>query len=248
MTDPREEDVEKLANELFAAGREGEAPADARARALASLGLAGTPPANPPPTTSGGGGGVATKIALGALVIGTALYFVTRPASAPSTTTTAPTTAESAPSIVAPPIPPASTEAPLATATPAPTETPSASAPTAPSIAPSAHAPRTQTAAPRPSASAAATAVDDLAGELAAIDRARRAARGATPADALVELDDYQKRYPAGSLRNEALVVRVEALVKAGRVDDARRVAAPFLAAHPDDMASRRIRALLPAP
>lgn len=70
---------------------------------------------------------------------------------------------------------------------------------------------------PRPVAS-------DLEAELRALERARAAAR-TDPTRGLSLLDRYQGDFPSGNLRFEASVVRVEALSRLGRLDEARALA-----------------------
>ncbi|MEO8214376.1 MAG: hypothetical protein ABI560_14345 [Myxococcales bacterium] len=53
-----------------------------------------------------------------------------------------------------------------------------------------------------------------------------RLRKGRDPDMALAELDRYSSRFPSGLLRSEATSTRVEALLIAGRLDDARRVLA----------------------
>jgi len=68
------------------------------------------------------------------------------------------------------------------------------------------------------------------------------------PQGGLKELATYDHTFPKGSLRNEATVLRVEALVKAGRRDEARRVGDAFLRGHATDLSGQRVRRLLDAP
>jgi hypothetical protein len=106
-------------------------------------------------------------------------------------------------------------------------------APSAPS-APSAKA-------PRPSSSA-------LGEQVLEVDRARRSLAGGDPADALRRIDAYEARFARGALRDEAEVLRVEALLGAGDRAAATRAADRFLAAHPDSPHAARVRALIGAP
>jgi RNA polymerase sigma-70 factor (ECF subfamily) len=71
-----------------------------------------------------------------------------------------------------------------------------------------------------------ATSSTSLADEIAAIDRARDHVTHGDPTTALAELDRYDSRFAAGSMRAEAAGVRVSALCKAHRAEDAREAAA----------------------
>ncbi len=66
---------------------------------------------------------------------------------------------------------------------------------------------------------------DTLADEVAAIDRARDRLRTGDVDAALAELDDYTKRFAHGEMHREAAGVRVTALCKAGRTQDADAIA-----------------------
>jgi RNA polymerase sigma-70 factor (ECF subfamily) len=79
-------------------------------------------------------------------------------------------------------------------------------------------------AAPRRIDGPEPTPTEALADEIAAIDRAR-ALIETDPAAALAELDRYDARFVNGTMRSEAAGVRVAALCKAGRDDQAREAA-----------------------
>jgi hypothetical protein len=64
----------------------------------------------------------------------------------------------------------------------------------------------------------------DLEAELRALEQARAAAR-TEPGRSLSLLDRYQSDFPSGHLRFEASVVRVEALSRLGRLEEARALA-----------------------
>ena len=83
-----------------------------------------------------------------------------------------------------------------------------------------------------------------LAAEVSLVDRARALAHR-SPDAALALLDEHARTFPYGSLRDEAAVVRVEALLAAGRRDDAERVARPFLAERAGTPLARRLSDLL---
>ncbi len=82
-----------------------------------------------------------------------------------------------------------------------------------------------------------------LAAELALIRRARSALGAGNAAEALGLLAEYQASFAAPQLGSEALVVRVEALLRLGRKEEARRLAAPLLTG--DSPYSQRLRALV---
>lgn len=83
-----------------------------------------------------------------------------------------------------------------------------------------------------------------LAEEVAALDRARRLVAN-NPARALGLLDEYEPRFPHGNLAPEALVLRIEALVRAGDRARAETLASSFLAGHPRSPHAKRIRTVL---
>jgi len=83
-----------------------------------------------------------------------------------------------------------------------------------------------------------------LEDELLAIDRARGALVAGDPAQALQRVDLYDARYPSGALSQESAEIRIEALFKAGKQAQAERLAARFLAAHPESPYARVIRSL----
>jgi hypothetical protein len=102
----------------------------------------------------------------------------------------------------------------------------------------------------RPRATASATIdagarADALAAELALLDRARSRLRSGDASGALAGLDAYEKNHGQGILATEATLLKIEALVLAGRKDDARTVAAPLLQRRAGDMTGDRARALL---
>jgi outer membrane protein assembly factor BamD (BamD/ComL family) len=93
---------------------------------------------------------------------------------------------------------------------------------------------------PAPSASS-----PNLGLEIAQVDRARRALAEGNAGEAQRLLDEYQHEFPRGRLGQEAVALRVEALLKQGNRGAATALAAPFLAAYPASPAAARVRALL---
>ena len=76
------------------------------------------------------------------------------------------------------------------------------------------------------------------------IERARKAL-GSDPKRALALTQEYQRRFPRGTLTVEREVIAVEALAQLGQVEAARRRALAFEAAHPSSIHLPRVRALL---
>ncbi|MEZ4447497.1 MAG: hypothetical protein R3B72_50945 [Polyangiaceae bacterium] len=83
-----------------------------------------------------------------------------------------------------------------------------------------------------------------LAEEVAALDRARKALAD-DPEGALDALDDYRERFHDGALAEEAEVLQIESLARAGKADATRARAAAFLAAHPESPLAPRVRAVV---
>jgi hypothetical protein len=90
--------------------------------------------------------------------------------------------------------------------------------------APEVSAPPRATAEPRPSA----PRVDDIAQERLVLDDARdRLSRGEAT-EALKRLSDHERRFPRGKLVEEREALAIQALVNAGRYDEARARATAF--------------------
>ena len=77
------------------------------------------------------------------------------------------------------------------------------------------------------------------------MDRARAAVRARDGKGALAALADYQRRFPRGTFAQEAMVLRIEALVQIGETGAARALGKKFLAAHPESPHAERIERLL---
>jgi hypothetical protein len=86
------------------------------------------------------------------------------------------------------------------------------------------------------------------ADELVPIRDARLALLRGEPTAALSALRDHARAFPQGVFDEEAAALRVEALVAAGRRDDARREADAFDAAYPHSPYGRRVHRELGAP
>jgi hypothetical protein len=108
--------------------------------------------------------------------------------------------------------------------------------------APDVRAARTATVA-APRAAAPATEVADLRAELLALDAVRAATDDGRPRKALALLDGYASKYKTGKLREEASVLRIEALAAAGERESARRLADRFLRESPTTIYTARVRA-----
>jgi hypothetical protein len=224
-----EGELDALAERLFEAGRAEPVPPAARARAFETLGLAGPPP----PAGSTGSGASSAWLkwgGLAVLAIGAGAAFTAL--REPEPVTVVP------PRVVLTQARPLN-EAPSAISIAPSAATASESSPLPPPPAASASAARLSAKrAPSP-------AGDALAAELAALDRARAALRGGDAPGALALLRDYERAHPSGALRSEALLLRVEALVRAGRKAEAERIAAPIIAQNPEGFAARRLQGLL---
>jgi hypothetical protein len=134
----------------------------------------------------------------------------------------------------------------------APTNAPSASPPnTEPAAAP--HAPSTPVRAAVPHAttskappakpSASARSVP-LGQQLEQLKQARSLLRSGQPAEALTVLDRYEQELGATALRDEAALLRIEALAAQGRAAEAAALARRFVVEHPDSPLAERAQRL----
>jgi hypothetical protein len=80
----------------------------------------------------------------------------------------------------------------------------------------------------------------DLREEIRLLDLARNAVKGQKPQDALTSLDVYSTRFPAGAFRQEASVLRMQALAQRGDVGQASSMAKQFVESHPNSPYVRR--------
>ena len=76
------------------------------------------------------------------------------------------------------------------------------------------------------------------------LDSARQMV-GTNPAGTLRALDDYQTQFPHGDLAPEALVLRIEALVRSGQQGAADKLGRDYLARNPGSPHAHKIRTLL---
>ncbi len=81
-----------------------------------------------------------------------------------------------------------------------------------------------------------------LTAELGALDAVRTALARGDPARALSLLDAYSRSYPHGQLELEAEVLRIDALARAGQRDLARQRAESFLKRQPNSALAARVR------
>jgi hypothetical protein len=81
--------------------------------------------------------------------------------------------------------------------------------------------------------------------EVTRIDRARAALAGGAPTRALLELDQYDLRFPDGMMKPEATVVRIDAMAHSGNLEGAKTLGRRFLAAHPDGGLALRVHKVI---
>jgi hypothetical protein len=101
------------------------------------------------------------------------------------------------------------------------------------------------THAPRRILPTAPVRADRLREEADALDAARERLTLGDAVGALAQLDAYQRRFAGGALREEAQLLRIEALVRAGDRAAASAVARHFLKNYPASVHVRRVAALL---
>ena len=89
------------------------------------------------------------------------------------------------------------------------------------------------------------TLAAELSDQVALIDDSRAALSVGANRRALETLRRYQERYPTGSFRPEVTALKIEALVKLGRLAEARALADRFVEEHPGSLLADRVRALI---
>lgn len=89
---------------------------------------------------------------------------------------------------------------------------------------------------------------EDLRAELLALDAIRAATNEGRPRVALSLLDAYASKHRAGKLREEATVLRIEALAASGERAAATNLADRFLRASPNTVYAARVRAAVSRP
>jgi len=161
----------------------------------------------------------------------------TPPAVVPAAVPAAIATPEPVTVVEPPPTaPPPSQPKPSRSPAPAPAAVPSDPVVTAP---PAPETPPVKPAAPPPPPHSTLTE------EVTLIDGALAALRHHEPARALELLDDYDRRFPTGSMAPEATVARIQATLATGDGARARELGSQFLATHPTSPLAERVRDLI---
>jgi hypothetical protein len=89
------------------------------------------------------------------------------------------------------------------------------------------------------------TAIDRLRDEAHVLDGARALLADGDASGALARLGEYDRRFAGGSLREEALLLRIESLARVGDRVAAAGLARRFLTAYPASVHAGRVEALL---
>ena len=84
-----------------------------------------------------------------------------------------------------------------------------------------------------------------IAAELALLDAARRALSDGNSQLALERLDRFQRQFPAGALREEALVLRVSSLIQAGQRAAGIALGREYMSTYPHGPHQSKIEALI---
>jgi hypothetical protein len=92
------------------------------------------------------------------------------------------------------------------------------------------------------------SAADAVAMQLAALGAVRAALAGGDPQRALALLSEFERRNRFSPLAEEVTVLRVDALVDAGRAAEATALAGAFLSAHPASVYAGRVRSKVKSP
>jgi hypothetical protein len=96
--------------------------------------------------------------------------------------------------------------------------------------------PSTATSPQEPSVAstpASAGSSSRLSEEIAILDQAKLALKKGDPAEALRQLDAYRRAFNNGTMDDAATALRVEALVRSGRREEARAELSALQASHP---------------
>jgi len=253
MKDPRrllEGDGTDIERNLLEAGQSEHPNLFSKRRAAIAIGAIGA--ASVWPTAAGATAKISKAglpllvkvFAIGAVsvgTLGTAGYFVTRPASKPATE------APAAPAQANPA--PASHASKPAEAPPAanPGEAvPVESLEVEHRAEPARPAPVAQRAGGAPKSSASeSTSIRD---ETRVIDEAQRAIEAGDIPKAKRTLDEYKRHHPRGTFEEEAVALRIEALSRSGKKDAAKALARSFRASYPNSPHLRRIDSVLAEP
>jgi hypothetical protein len=138
---------------------------------------------------------------------------------------------------------PAGSQQPLAASRPAAVD-PAAAAPSEPVLALSAASPAVVSRV-EPIAGVRSASPQSIAHEIALLDSARNLLAQREPRAALTILEQYREQHASGTLRQEANLLRIEALVGVNDLPAARRLAKRFLAENPASPHGNRIRSLV---
>lgn len=84
-----------------------------------------------------------------------------------------------------------------------------------------------------------------LTDQVAAIDHARTTLEGGDESNAIAQVDAYEARYADGAFRQEAELLRIDALDKRGEREKATAAGRRFLKAYPKSPHAARVRALI---
>jgi TolA-binding protein len=134
---------------------------------------------------------------------------------------------------------PAASAAPLAPAAPVALAPEAAHAPALAPLAPA--TPAEVVNPPLGSAHAKGPVRDNLAEEEALLEQARRAAT-ASPSQALVLLQQYQRRFPGGQLTAERMFLSVDVLTRLGNTSAARKQADALIRAFPTSVYAAQVK------
>ncbi len=97
-------------------------------------------------------------------------------------------------------------------------------------------------APPRPAPSVQRSRGNELEAEVALVDSARRALLRGAPGEALGLLNQHQREHPRGVMHPEAFLLRLDAMVRAGRPAAARAAARRYLEQNPSGVHAERVR------
>lgn len=96
-----------------------------------------------------------------------------------------------------------------------------------------------------PTGASAPIDIEQLAEEVRAVDRARSALEAGRASAALAALDGYEARFPGRRFAPEVLYLRVEALLRLGRLSEARTLAEKLVMSYPNSPQAERARQVL---
>lgn len=221
-TDPTDRELAELTRQMMRAGASEAPSAEVRQRAVLAVRTA----------TAAGAAGLSFtwKVALLAVVaagiVGGGLLLALRSGSSPAPLEATGAGVAPVPSVVVSSEPPA--------ASPPPSVAEAESAPAEPVAS-----------APRVAAPSARAKEPSLAMETARIAEAHAKLGAGDAAGCLAVLDRYQRDFPRGRLSQEALVVRIQALLARGDRASAEALGRRFLAANPSSPYAARVRSLL---